>query len=79
MYEFFLQQIMTFNFNVSICMFNVIVFKANLSLGGPTKDVTPQISKTCPTLGQHRTCIKKNFSFQIISQNLTQVTSNSKL
>jgi len=74
MYEFFLQQIVTFKFNANICMFDVIVYRVNLSLGGPTKNVTPQIFKTCSTLGQHRTCIKKNFSFQIIYQNLTQVT-----
>jgi hypothetical protein len=43
----------------------------NLSLGGTTKNVTPQISKTHPTLEQHRIHIKK--TFQIIYQKVTQV------
>jgi hypothetical protein len=45
----------------------------NLSLGGTTRDVTTQIFVTHPTLGQHRTHIKKDFSFQIIYQKVTHV------
>ncbi len=70
MYEFFLQQIMTFKFNVSICMFDVVVYKPNLSLGAPTKNVTPQLPKTHPSLGQHRTCIKKTFHFKLFTKTL---------
>jgi hypothetical protein len=32
---------------------------ANLSLGGTTRNITPQISMTHPTSKQHRTHIKK--------------------
>jgi len=45
----------------------------NLSFGGITRNVTSQISMTRPILGQHRTHIKKSFSFQIIYQKVTQV------
>jgi hypothetical protein len=37
----------------------------NLSLGGTTRNVTPQSSMTHPTLGQHKPHINKN-SIQII-------------
>jgi hypothetical protein len=44
--------------------------RANLSLGGTTKNVTPQISKTRPTLGQHKTHIKKAFYSKLIIKRL---------
>jgi len=43
----------------------------NLSLGGTTKNVTPQIFEAHPTLEQHRIHINK--TFQIIYQKVTQV------
>jgi hypothetical protein len=46
---------------------------ANLSLGGTTKNVTPQIFVTHPTSKQHKNHIKKIFSFQITYQKVTQV------
>jgi uncharacterized protein YukJ len=50
-----------------------IQISANLSLGGPTRSITNQIFVTHPTLGQHRTHIKKKNSFQIMYQKVTQV------
>jgi len=43
---------------------------ANLSLGGTTTNVTPQIFETHPTSGQHRTHILKN---KIIPNYLSKV------
>jgi hypothetical protein len=40
----------------------------NLSLGVTTKNVTPQISRTHPTLKQHKTHIKKVFHFKYLSK-----------
>jgi len=45
----------------------------NLSLGGTTKNVTPQIFVTHPTSSQHRIHIKKTFHSKFIYQKVTQV------
>jgi hypothetical protein len=44
--------------------------KINLSLGGTTRNVTPQIFKTHPTLEQHRTHVKKAFHSKLFIKKL---------
>jgi hypothetical protein len=44
--------------------------KANLSLGGTIKNVTPQIFVTHPTSKQHRTHIKKNIHSKLFIKRL---------
>ncbi len=41
--------------------------RANLSLGGTTKNFTPQIYETHPTLKQHKIHIKKAFIYQKVT------------
>jgi hypothetical protein len=43
-----------------------------LILGGTTRNVTPQIFETHPTLRQHRNSHKESFSFQITYQKVIQ-------
>jgi hypothetical protein len=59
-------------FKVVSIQVQYVFFVANLFLGDTTRNVTPQISVT-PTSRQHRTHIKKTFSFQIIYQEVTQI------
>ncbi len=52
---------------------------ANLSLGGTTKNVTPQIFETHPTSKQHRIHIKKTFHSKLFIKRLPKLcrTQNS--
>jgi len=45
-------------------------YRANLSLGGTIRNITPQIFETHPTLKQHRTHIKKVFNFKLLIKRL---------
>jgi hypothetical protein len=47
-----------------------IRLKANLSLGGTTRNVAPQIFVTHPTSGQHRIHIKKKFHSKLFIKRL---------
>jgi hypothetical protein len=47
-----------------------LLISTNLSLGGTTKNVTPQISMTHPISGQRRTHIKKKFHSKLLSNRL---------
>jgi hypothetical protein len=57
---------------VGEAIFNTRVVKclANFSLGGTTGNVTPQKFDTHPTLGQHRTHLRKNFHFKLYIERL---------
>ncbi len=50
-----------------LCFFLTL---ANLSLGGTTRNVTPQISMTHPTSRQHRTHIKKKIHSKLCIKRL---------
>jgi len=52
--------------------------KANLSLGGTIRNVTPQIFGTHPILRQYKTH-KESFSFQIIYQKVFPSHVESKI
>jgi hypothetical protein len=45
-------------------------YKANFSLGGTIKNITPQIFVTHPTSRQHRTHIKKKFHSKLFIKRL---------
>jgi hypothetical protein len=47
-----------------------LLISTNLSLGGTTKNVTPQISMTHPISGQYRTHIKKTFHSKLFIKGL---------
>ncbi len=55
---------------IYITTFIMYYGRANLSLGGTTRSVTPQISKNHPTLRQHRTHIKKVFHSKLLIKRL---------
>ncbi len=48
-------------------------------LGGTTRNVTPQIFETHPTLRQHRIHIKKVFHSKLLIKRLPKVIENSKV
>jgi hypothetical protein len=49
---------------------DMVHFTTNLFLGGTTRNVTPQISMIHPTLGQHRSHIKKAFHSKLFIKRL---------
>jgi hypothetical protein len=51
----------------------VVKCLANFSLGGNTRNVTPQKFDTHPTLGQHKIHLRKKKSFKILYQKIIQV------
>jgi hypothetical protein len=55
---------------IYITTFIMYYERANLSLGGTTKNVTPQISKNYLISGQHRTHIKKTFHSKLFIKRL---------
>jgi len=64
---------LTYLFHSSHLPSYIIIYlptSTNLSLGGTTRNVTPQIYVTHPTLWQHRTHIKNVFHFKLFIKKL---------